>query len=247
MDRLTVVLASFLASIPVFAAPGQPSSYGDALRAAQSRLEETRGGRADSEALILASSAAKGIFGRSFRVGDSWKVASWIASPGKGGVFLYEVIRVGNGGSGDIEIRVTQQEELGLKFVDARVESMSLTLDHLHRVVRKAYFLQGQDAPVVVPSDGLRVSVSEWERFPLEAFETEAARARPAMEIEQLPEPLARIARQVGLSIEGARSVRLERSDFLGRKIEAVWQQGDPWPAVLRTSDGASILLGVVR
>src|SRR5438067_748928 len=107
--------------------------YKNALKIVSEKIARTQ--QAGS-ANALSSPIIKAYFGRYYRVGDSWDVASWeIKSPlmsltpisgdaptkvGKGGVFHYEVKEVRNGANPQVVISVKQISDFGMTPVDSK-------------------------------------------------------------------------------------------------------------------------------
>jgi hypothetical protein len=190
-----------------------------------------------------------------YQVGDRWEVAAWSfqntmarmttdpahlqSKGGHGGIFLYEV-------KTPRLIQVTQLEEFGIKKLDPRVLSLKLTLDEQGVVSRKVYEMQdeaGKVHEIPVSPDGIHSSITRLELFALEVPELATAEQSSPTAIPTLPDGLQTIATQSGYHFDPTHSVSYDQDDFFGRGMQAIWQQGDPWPAYFKTSNGVSILI----
>jgi hypothetical protein len=165
---------------------------------------------------------------------------------GKGGVFHYEVISVKNDPKPEVIIHVTQREELGVKKPDARVVSLQLLMNDSMNQSAKTYLIkdsQGVAKRIPVSPDGIRSSITPLELFPLDVPELITAESKEASSMPELPVGLKPLATQAGFSTSPDHGLWFEQDDFFGRPIQALWKQGDPWPAYYRTSNGVSLLI----
>jgi hypothetical protein len=195
-----------------------------------------------------------------YKVGDHWTVAAYHSQPvvmrktddadqlkeptGKVGIFRYEVTAVqGEGLDRQVTLKVVQVESHGKAKVDPRVDSLQLTLGGTLKQQSKAYRLQSRNELIAVSPDGLRSRISALELFPLDMPDIlSAERARPEA-LPELPQALDELATRASFKPELARSTWFEQEDFFGRAVQMLWQQGDPWPAYLKTPHGVSILI----
>lgn len=217
----------------------------------------------DSSANALSSSLIRNLFGREYRVGDSWDVASWTFEKtmarmttdpahleergGRGGVFHYEVISVKTTPEPEVIIQVTQLEQYGIKKADARVRSLHLLMNDRMLQSHKTYQIEdhaGRPHAISVSPDGVHSAITTLELFPLDVPELNTA-SGPTQQLPTLPDGLKSVAAQAGFHPDPAKSRSFDQDDFFGRQIQAIWQQGDPWPAYIKTSNGVSILIRV--
>ncbi len=250
--------STLLFALPSFSyATLNESDYLDALKAAQKKVERARKVRAGNT-LALSSPIVKKYFGRYYQVGDSWDViASQIDNPMmrmtgddahlkpkkiRIGAFHYEVIEVKDGARPEVVIKVTQTEDFGLKPIDRRISYLTLTMgDHLVQS-KKTYSIAGTGQLVPVSPDGGRSNFTLLELFPLDAPDVVTAESRKATSLPELPEELSARAKQAGFAPDLSRSSWIEQDDFFGRPVQMLWQQGDPWPSLIKTTNGYAIL-----
>lgn len=213
----------------------------------------------------LTSSRVRSVFGRMYQVGDQWEVASWSAGntmarmtndperlqlrTGRTALFKYEVLSVKpapDSPNPEIVLQVTQLEQFGLKKVDDRVKTLKFRFNDRMLTSRKTYEMidsQGVVRTLAVSPDAMHSTLTPLELFPLDVPElTTAESARPESP-PTLPDSLQAIATQSGYRLDLQKSRAFKQDDFFGRGIEALWQQGAPWPAYLKTSNGVSILI----
>lgn len=231
--------------------------YVAALKMAEAKVQRQKAAAANPGA--ISSSLLRTLYGRYYRVGDTWEVAAFqydnpnmrmTANPeqltikkGRGGIFRYEVTELKNGPQPSITIQVTQISDRGLKPVDPRVEKLMLTMTDSTVQTHKVYHFKGRPDPVPVSPDGLHSGIAILELFPLDVPEVITANRREALNMPDLPEGLRQIASQMGFKPDLSRSQWFEQDDFFGRPVQVLWQQGDPWPAFMKTSNGAEILI----
>jgi hypothetical protein len=210
-------------------------------------------------ATALSSPIMKAYFGRYFRVGDSWDVASWelknslmslapvtsTSSPkvGRGGVFHYEVKEVRNGESPTVVISVRQVSDLGMTPIDPKVEELTLTMSDRFVQTEKAYRFKDSPEPVKVSPDGLRSRITPLELYALDVPEIATAIRNTPSSAPELPAAVQSVANRVGYHPTLDQSTWLEQDDFFGRPVQILWQYGNPWPSYLKTSNSISILL----
>ena len=237
------------------------ADYQAALRLAQKKVQRAQSLKLQS-VHALSSGVIRNLYGQNYRVGDSWDVAAWSfantmarmtiepdhlqSKGGRGGLFHYEVTEVQAGATPSVTLRVTQSEGYGLTKPDARVQSLELRMDDRMNQSAKTYRItdrSGQLRTLPVIPEGVHSTVTGLEMFALDVPELLTAERAQATAIPALPEGLQRVAEAAGYHPDPARSVSYEQDDFFGRGVQAVWQQGQPWPAYLKTSNGVSILI----
>lgn len=263
----TYVTFGLLSALAV-AVPGKSLSasssrenYLAALKIADRHVQRQKELEANN-AGALSSTIIKRLYGRYYRVGDAWTVAAIQTQPmamlrtgssganalheGQIGIFRYEVIEVRNGAEPEVVLQVTQQSAHGLKPVDSKVESLTLTMNDKLSQSLKEYKLRGSSgsrtASMVL--NGVRSGGTPLELFPLDVPDAYTAVEQQASAVPQLPGKLSAVAQQAGFNPNVSQSTWFEQNDFFGRPIQFLWQSGDPWPAYLKTPHGVSILIG---
>lgn len=256
------VLGFLAATIPLLArADLSEEAYQAALKLADKKVQRQKSLNSQS-GNALSSSLIRNLFGRYYQVGDHWDVAAWrldntmarmTADPsqlevkgGQGGIFHYEVIEVKTSPKPEVTIQVTQSEEFGVKKPDERVLNLKLYMNDLMTQSQKTYTINDRSGvahKVKVSPEGIHSSITGLELFALDVPELLTAESMHASSIPELPNGLKAIATQAAYRPNIAKSLWFEQDDFFGRPIQAMWQQGDPWPAYLKTSNGVSILI----
>lgn len=230
--------------------------YKNALKLAEAKVLRTRNASAAS---ALSSPIIRAYFGRYYRVGDSWDVASWevknpmmsmtpipenpVTKTGHGGVFHYEVKEVRSGVTPEVVIAVTQLSDLGMTPVDPKVAELTLTMSDRYVQTEKSYRMRGQADAVRVSPHGIHTRVTLLEIYALDVPEIETAERNTPSALPDLPSAVQAIASRTSYHPDLSRSTWLEQDDFFGRPVQLLWQYGDPWPAYLKTSTGMSILI----
>lgn len=248
-------LVMLVASSSVFAM--SEKDYKEALKIVSEKVARTH--EAHNSASALSSPIIKAYFGRYYKVGDSWDVASWeLKSPMmsltpitenqpskvvKGGVFHYEVKEVRNGASPQVVISVKQTSDFGMTPVDPKVEELTLTMSDQFVQTEKAYRLKGSNDAVKVSPDGLHSRITPLELYALDVPEIATAIKNTPTSIPDLPAPVQTVATRAAYHPALDQSTWLEQDDFFGRPVQILWQYGNPWPSYLKTSTGISILL----
>jgi hypothetical protein len=257
-------IAVFSVILPSMAhADMSDADYQAALRIAEKKVARTRSLNSQSSN-ALSSSLIRSMYGRYYQVGDNWDVVAWsydntmarmTSDPaslqmkgGRGGVFHYEVKSVKGGIKPEVVIEVTQREELGLRKPDAKVQRLTLTMnDQMTQSLKSYTMTDGQNGgtarDVRVPPVGMRSSATPLELFPLDVPELITAESKPAESLPALPEKLQSVAAQASYKPDLAKGLWFEQDDFFGRPIQAMWSQGDPWPAYYKTTHGVAILI----
>ncbi|MFL5812493.1 MAG: hypothetical protein ACJ763_02855 [Bdellovibrionia bacterium] len=230
--------------------------YKNALKIVSEKVARTQ---QSGSANALSSPIIKAYFGRYYKVGDSWDVASWeIKNPmlsyapiaegqspkvGKGGVFHYEVKEVRNGTTPQVVISVKQISDFGMTPVDPKVEELTLTMSDRLVQTEKAYRLKGSAEAVKVSPDGLHSRITPIELYALDVPEIATAIKNTPSSLPELPATVQSVASRAGYQPVLNQSTWLEQDDFFGRPVQILWQYGNPWPSYLKTSSGMSILL----
>lgn len=228
------------------------------LKEFRSRKAALRAGTVAASGEALTASALKGLLGRFYQVGDQWDVIAFHVDdtaaratsdpallanpPGRSGVFHYEVLSAQDGADGQVVLRVTQKSDLGLRITDPAVQSMLLSMSDGFQQTRKQY-RRSSGATVEASPDGLHSSASVLELYPLDIPDIVSAEKLTPASLPALPDPLAPLARTSGFAPDLERCSWFEQDDFFGRPVQVLWQQGDPWPAYLKTPGGVAILI----
>ncbi len=262
--RWTALLAVFLLSTgldTMARAEMSEADYQAALKIAQkkaSRTQQLRGALSSA----LSTSLITQLYGQNYKVGDQWDVVAWsydqtvarmteepsqlAMTGGKGATFHYEVVNVKSGSQPEITLRITQRKALNLAVLDPHVDSLKVVMNDKMTQNNKTYVLKsgaGRLREVQVSANGIKSSITSLELFPLDVPELSTAESARAHSLPKLPAGLQNILSQVSYQPDLSKSLWFEQDDFFGRPIQALWQQGDPWPAFLKTSNGVSILI----
>jgi hypothetical protein len=229
--------------------------YLKSLQAAEKYVQRTKVAGAGA----LTASNARMLMGRPYEVGDKWEVAalhinSSIARmtddehhkndrPDRVAFFRYEVASLYSDGERETSITVTQAARPGFPLVDSAVSSMILGVNDRLAQVRKDFVMVRGGAALSASTGGLMASVSLLEFFPLDLPDMSQVEPVKARALPVLPAPLAAVAEKLGFKPDLSRTFEIEDQDFFGRPVEVFWQQGDPWPSVIKTQQGVSILV----
>lgn len=249
-------LALALLSVPA-SADMSDSRYLEALKIADQYVQRKKAIANDPNA--LSSTVIRALLGRYYRVGDAWVVAAYQEYPtlmrrvdqpemleqksGKVGLFRYEVTQVKTGAAPEVTLKVTQLNQSGIAPVDAGIEYLTLKMNDKLKQGEKAYKVRGAQLETAVSPDGIRSRITDLELFPLDVPEVELDLRQDVRELPRLPAALQKVAQDAGFRPDVARSGWFEQDDFFGRPVQILWQQGDPWPAYLKTTHGVAILL----
>jgi hypothetical protein len=263
-------ICSITALSPAISAADLPDAdYQAAHAAAEKKVARTKARASRGSSLnshhvnALSTSLIRNLFGRVYKVGDRWEVASWSASntmarmtddpeklalrSGRTALFRYEVVSVAPAPSSEVTIQVTQLEGFGLKALDPRVKSLQLRFDDTMAQSRKTYEMtdsKGNLVRLAVSPDAMHSAITGLELFPLDVPELVTAESTTAPDaIPTLPDGLRAVASQAGYRPDLSRASSFRQDDFFGRGVQAIWQKGDPWPAYLKTHNGVSILI----
>lgn len=231
--------------------------YLQELKIAQAKVLRVK--KARLAAASLSSPLVKSLFGRYYHVGDSWDVAAFqymnpmarmTSDPDhlkmeitRSGIFHYEVVSVKSDRIPEVVMKVTQKLDFGLSPPDPRVQALTLTMNDQLVQTRKSYQLVGHSLPVAASPNGIHSSVSPLELFPLDVPEILTASRAQATTLPQLPAEAQAVARKANYQPDLTRSSWFEQDDVFGRPVQVLWQQGDPWPAYLKTANGVAILI----
>lgn len=217
---------------------------------------------ADSSSALSSPTVAR-FFGRPYRVDDTWVVAAWQSNPGiarmtsdpqslrgdkgKVGLFQYRVIEVKNSPVPEVSISIRQlnSRETPAPVIDERVEKILLKMNDSTIQTHKSYVFKTSDGSreVTVAPEGLRSRITQLELFPLDVPEVASAAAVSANAFPELPQALQAFFKQRDTALDLGRTLRVEQDDFFGRPVTILWQQGEPWPAYLKTTQGIAILI----
>jgi hypothetical protein len=254
----SAVLLGSLVFSPLSQAEMSHSDYLTALKIADQHVQRQKALRAEDGAGALSTSLARELMGRFYQVGDTWDVAAvHVASSmmrrtadphqltdraDEVGLFRYEVVEVKNGANPEVIIHVRQLEENGFKVVDKRVEKMVLKASAKLEQSAKSYVYAGQQS--VRTGQALAAStVTAMELFPLDVPNVLTAQREKGKAIPALPASLAGAVRNFAYSVQPSSTAWFEQDDFFGRPVQFLWQQGDPWPAYLKTPQGVAVLV----
>jgi hypothetical protein len=237
------------------------ADYQAALKVAEKKVARQKSLNSQS-GNALSSSLIRTLFGRYYQVGDHWDVAAWsfdntmarmTSDPehlevkgGRGGIFHYQVVQVKPAPKPEVVIQVSQLEDFGMKKQDPKVQTLKLTMNDTMNQSQKTYVIadrNGSPKAIRVSPEGIHSSITSLELFPLDVPELLTAESTQASAVPALPLGLQAIASQAGYKPVAASSLWFEQDDFFGRPIQAMWQQGDPWPAYYKTTNGVSILI----
>jgi hypothetical protein len=251
---LCALFAIFLSSFAVCDLARASSSldeYIAALRIADQYVQRQKA--LASSANALSASALRRLMGRYYRVGETWDVAVFRPNTsmmrmtddpeqlrsrgGMAGIFRYKVSELKVGERPEIVIEITQLEDFGIKPIDSEVDHIALKVDDRLAQIGKTYFFRSSSI-ISVPG-----RVRPLDLLPLDAPEVLTAERHEVTALPQLPVVLSQIASQAGVHFDRSRSSWLEQSDFFGRPVRFLWQQGDPWPSYLSTANGVAILI----
>lgn len=233
------------------------SEYLANLKVAQAKVMRVK--KARLAAASLSSPLVKSLFGRYYQVGDSWDVAAFefmnpmarmTSDPehlkmgiARSGIFHYEVVSVNTTGTPQVVMKVTQKSDLGLSPVDPHVQTLTLTMSDQMVQTRKSYQLAGRAQPVAASPNGLHSAITPLELFPLDVPELLTATRQKASSLPPLPDEVQSIAKKASYQPDLSKSSWFEQDDFFGRPVQVLWQNGDPWPAYLKTENGLAILI----
>ncbi|MGK5084229.1 hypothetical protein WDW37_13115 [Bdellovibrionota bacterium FG-1] len=235
--------------------------YRRALKIAEKKATRIKNRKKINES-ALTTSLVELLFGHPYQKGDNWMVAAWTfenpmarmtGDPSQlslqtqqNGVFIYEVISASLHPAHEVKIRITQLESSEIKKPDPRVIALSLRMNNSMQQSEKTYLMedrQGLRQWVPVSPEGLHSWITPLELFPLDVPELVTADSRTVQTLPRLPPSIQETALRFGFGPDLARSHWYEQDDFFGRPIQALWQQGDPWPAYYRTNNGIAILI----
>jgi len=199
------------------------------------------------------------IFGRGYKVGDTWDVAAWqiqsatmrkmsdpdMLSPNvrSGGTFHYEVTSVKPGDDSEITVKVTQTAQDGMKMLDHHIDGMFMTFCDHGVQSDKSYAVRGLTHLVPVSPEGLRGKNTQMELLPLDVPEVSTAERSQVTSLPTLPTEIQNFAEKIGYQPNLSKSTWMEQDDFFGRPVQMLWEKGNPWPSYMRTANGISILI----
>ncbi len=222
------------------------------------RKQTASSGTQTGDAQNLSSNLLNRLFGRYYRMGDSWIVAAWQfehgmsrmtgdsdktqSRLGRGGIFKYQVTSVKTGTHPEVVIRVTQEEQPKFPKVDPKVEYLQLTMSDTLMQSEKIYSLGPRSSLRTASPNGIHTEISPLELYPLDAPEVDFSLRAPA-KMPELPNAIQSFLAQTRWNLKTSNALSFQQDDFFGRPIEMIWEQGKPWPSVLKTINGIAILL----
>jgi hypothetical protein len=258
---LHISSATLCAIILPFAAHAMdPSSYSEALKIADEYVKKQRAAQIENRSQALSTSMVRALYGRYYEVGETWDVAAIhldssamrrTSDPdqlrdreGRVGIFRYEVKKVTGGAHPEILVHVSQLSDFGKSPIDPKIQTVVLKVDDQLNENDKTYVRAGTPTMVLSGSStAMRTQATPLELYPLDVPDVATADRATTSQMPELPSGLQAIASQVGWKPELGRSAWFDQSDFFGRPVQFLWQQGDPWPAFLKTPHGVAILI----
>jgi hypothetical protein len=230
--------------------------YLAALKIAEKHVQRKKALQSANLAGALSGSLARELMGRFYQVGDTWDVAAvHVASnmmrmtddPAQlrdraedVGIFRYKVTKIERGAEPTVTIEISQLEEQGLKPVDSRVEKLVLKVNEKMDQTARSYVMRGRAAVNTGPLTS-SMTANPIDLFPLDVPNIVSAERESERALPQLPPALQRVAGTPAVAT--GRSAWFEQDDFFGRPVQFLWQQGDPWPTYLKTSQGVAVLI----
>lgn len=195
------------------------------------------------------------LFGRDYLPGDSWDVAVWKEktpsmehSPSGSkyffsGIFHYEVLKIETGRGQLATIQIKQVEGEKDKTLDPNLShiQISLTSNLLER--EKLYFFKDGTTAVSAHQVALKAKISPAELLPLVPPMIAAEEFPPSAKAPSIPNELIGSIKKLGADVTSINSVAYDVDDFFGRQNEILWKQGQPWPTVIKTPQGISVLI----
>lgn len=231
--------------------------YKSSLKLAEQKVLRQIRSRANPNA--VSASLVKALFGRYYRVGDSWEVAAWQNVPatmrmtsdeahlqnqlGSGGIFHYEVVNLKSGAQPQIVLEISQVKKFGLNEVDPKVRRIRITLSDLYTQSKKSYLMNDSTQEIFTSPNGIHSSISPLELFPLDVPDVFTAEQVIEAKEPILPQKVHTFLSQSGIKTSFSTSKMFEQDDFFGRHVQVLWNQGEPWPAYIKTSGGIAVLI----
>ncbi len=207
-------------------------------------------------------SAIRSIFGRDFQVGDHWTVAAWQIRPSTmrmtneeshlqnqitdGGLFRYEVTQITSSPDKQVILQIKQLNSKDFKIIDPNVQYLNLRMDDRLNQNEKTYYFNGKTEGIQVSPDQIHSAITPLELLPLdipEILTAEKHRNNSESISKILPDKISKKLKELNIIINLNQSIRFEQDDFFGRPIAAFWDKGNPWPTLVKTANGISILI----
>lgn len=205
----------------------------------------------------------KELLGSPYRIGDSWEVALWQVNRSMMrmtnephqladefpyfGIFRYEVTGIRTASTSEVTLQVSQIATEGTRLIDPRVSHITLTMTDEFTQFKKTYKFKKdpdtQSEGIPVSPEGIRSAMTPLEMLPLDIPDIYTAERKRTTTQPPLPSRVQEYAKKIQFSPNLEQSVWFEQEDFFGRPIQVLWQQGDPWPAYMKTSYGISLLV----
>jgi hypothetical protein len=184
-----------------------------------------------------------------YAAGDQWNIVGFQELPlnspgatspaGRSAAFHFEVTSVD---AQNIRIRVTPIEAYGLKNIDPRVQYADFTYSKDLKLTSKVYKLHGYADPIPVSPDNFKVGVSVMEGFPLELPPITDAEKDDAFQAPQFSQTFQTAATQAGYTSVSVMEPCWTTWDFFGRGIQSIWPNGQPFPSLMKTTQGYAVL-----
>jgi hypothetical protein len=185
-----------------------------------------------------------------YKTGDQWDVVSYQELPlnasskilhsGRSAAFHYQVSSVDDQ---SIRIRVTPIAAYGLKNIDPKVQFADFVYSKDLKLTAKYYKISGYPDPISLSPDNFKVGVSVMEGFPLEL--PEITDAEKDSTFNYSPEFTATYNSAIASAGYSGLSVMepcWTTWDFFGRHIQSIWPSGQPFPTLMKTTQGYSVL-----
>jgi hypothetical protein len=162
------------------------------------------------------------------------------AFSGRSAAFHFEVTSVDDQ---NIRVRVTPIAAYGLRNIDPRVQYADFTYSKDLKLTAKTYKLHGYADPIPVSTDNFKVGVSVMEGFPLEIPQiSEAEKDDMFNYAPQFPTTFKSAITQAGFSGLSVMDPCWTTWDFFGRHIQSIWPSGQPFPTLIKTTQGYAVL-----
>lgn len=170
----------------------------------------------------LQSSAARTMRGRSYRNGESFVVAAWQVNHSNTKVSSDTTREYIQGGLFKIRLKEKTPSD---KATPVEINPLSSPL--FAKVDKK------QVRTELVPIDVTLLTMRE---------SLDQARSHP-QKAPVLPPQLRATAEKLGFKPDPQNGRWFDETDFWGRPVRIFWEEGDPWPTYMESSNGISILV----
>jgi hypothetical protein len=249
----SVLLVVGIHSKPVFADPSA-DTIRTAMDAAELHVEKQKA-KQEIHSTHSLSDSASGLglavppTPASYKQGDQWNIVSYQELPlnspgnsksGRSAAFHYQVSSVDEQ---SIRIRVTPIAAFGLKNIDPKVQYADFVYSKDLKLTAKYYKLQGYSDLIPLSPDNFKVGVSVMEGFPLEIPQISDAEKDDAFNYNpQFTSTFQTAIQASGYSGFSVMEPCWTTWDFFGRHIQSIWPSGQPFPSLMKTTQGYSVL-----